>query len=237
MGVRGIMDQATKRLVLFDIDGTLVRGNGLGSQCFITSLREFFDHDGEMPKLQFAGGTDFALFDQVAQAFGFEVEDQDRKLFFKLMAAELEDALLEKRGKFEPIPGVRECLERLQGSGLYSLGIVTGNIEATAWLKLRSAGLHEFFDFGGGFGDTTAMRARIVEMAMRSFQDRGFKPAGKVVMVGDTPQDVQAAKAVGIVPVAVLTGVHGEEAFLESQPVKLIRSLTELSEILEKEHP
>ena len=192
-----------QQLVLFDIDGTLVDTRGFGREAFIRGLARTTGTRDELAYVSFAGNTDRNVLDQVMAARGIRLEVETIQRIFAAIAEELQELLRENPAR--EIAGARAFLERLERQGA-ALGLVTGNIRACAYLKLDSAGLGRFFRFGG-FGDEHAQRAKIARSALAAAAAAGIAvAAGAICLVGDTPYDVAAGRALGVPVLGVATG-------------------------------
>lgn len=196
------------RLILFDLDGTLVRGAGAGRRAMERAWAQVFGFPVELPPRWMAGRTDPAIFREMARLSGREAELERRKA--ELVARYLE-ALADEvaRSPGELLPGVMDVLRWAQEAG-WALALATGNLEAGARIKLAPFGLNGFFPVGG-FGDDADDRAGVLKVAARRAARRWGAEADAVVVVGDTPLDVEAARAAGFAALAVATGPYGLE--------------------------
>lgn len=194
------------RLVLFDIDGTLIRTGGAGVTAFSRVAEHLYGRPGGTASLQFHGATDTGLVRDFLQAQGVADTRQEREHFLNAYLFWLDHQLGLNSG--EVCPGVRDLL-----AGLHQLdrpplmGLLTGNIRLGAELKLRAHQLWEAFRVGG-FGDDHEERAEIARTARR----RGVRDLGhslrddEVLVIGDTPADVACGRAIGARCLAVATG-------------------------------
>jgi phosphoglycolate phosphatase len=194
-------------VVLFDIDGTLLDMRGAGRKSFVRALKAVFGWDDDIQYIHFAGNTDLNVLQQVMDAHGRALTDNDRRRFFERMPVDL----AQTAGEAELIiyPGVRELLETLSADPRVVLGLVTGNVEACARIKLWQFDLHEHFVLGA-FGDDHADRSEIARLAMKRVHDH-LKPGqeiGALFLVGDTPFDIAAAKSIDAESIAVATGKY-----------------------------
>ena len=191
--------------LLFDIDGTLLYARGVGRAAFGSAfLAAYGVPYPHVDKLCFVGATDSNVVRAMAAECGIASTPAREEHFFLRLAHAIDAALAQNK----PViyPGVPQLIAGLNGRG-HALGIITGNVRATAWSKLRHAGLDHAFAFGA-YGDEHHERAAIAAIALAR------APAGTSVrvLVGDTPLDVRAARANGLKSVAVATGwVSAEE--------------------------
>lgn len=197
-----------RTLVLFDIDGTLVRG-GPAKDAFRQALHEAFGTVGGIHVHDFAGKTDPQIARELLSAAGLVDEAIDRGLpvLWRRYAEELEARLVEC--PMETLPGVGELLDALEGTGEVALGLVTGNIAEGARLKLASVGLSERFTVGG-FGSDHETRNHLPGIAIeRATRRLGVRfDRSRVFVVGDTPRDVACGLHEGVRTVGVATGRH-----------------------------
>lgn len=200
-----------KRLLLFDIDGTLVLG-GPAKGAFHTALLETFGTAGDIETHNFAGKTDPQIARELLSAAGLRDEDIDTGL------PGLWDRYLRHLGERLPgnpmdvLPGVAPLLEALSAQAEVALGLLTGNIVRGAELKLRSVGLFGHFRTGS-FGSDSEIRNELAPIALKRASETwkvDFHPAD-VWVVGDTPADIHCGKAGGTRTLGVATGRYGGE--------------------------
>jgi len=194
------------RLVLFDIDGTLIRTGGAGVQAFAKVFATEFNAVDGFERLKFAGRTDVGL---VREFFGFHEippTPMNFQRFFQRYVFWLDHILRHSQGGV--CPGVWEFIGSLQALPQPPvLGLLTGNIRLGAEIKLRHFNLWELFQTGA-FADDHEEREQIAAIA----RDRGSRilqrdlRAGEVVVIGDTPLDIACARAIGAKVLAVATG-------------------------------
>jgi phosphoglycolate phosphatase-like HAD superfamily hydrolase len=199
-------------LVLWDVDGTLVRTAGHGRYAFEDAYRTVV---GEEPQpVDYGGRTD----KQIALIMS---AGDDRHL--PRILEELEEALaLRKEAMLEEgyaVPGVVEVLEELQGRDDVIQSMLTGNIKANAIIKVAAFGLDRWLDIeAGAYGsDPHEERSDLVAVARRRAAERYSEPTA-AVLVGDTPLDVRAAREAGARSVAVATGFSDAETLRASEP-------------------
>ena len=196
-----------KRLILFDVDGTLVWG-GPAKEAFTLALEEAYGTAAPVNLVSFAGKTDPQIAREVLREAGLDDARIDAGLprLWSLYPRELERRL--PATPVTALAGVRELLAALAAAGEAALGLVTGNIRAGARLKLGSAGLGAETFAAGGFGCDHECRNHLPAIAVgRAEQFWGVRfPPESVVVVGDTPLDVECGRHFGARTFAVATG-------------------------------
>lgn len=213
------------RLVLFDIDGTLIHTGGVGKRALSRALDEVLGVLGSLDKVALSGRTDPSLIRDACAACGvpFHVEILESVLERYLLYLEEGIAQAPHRERWL-LPGVEALLPSLEGE--VPLGLATGNVEAGARLKLGAVNLERFFPVGG-FGSDAEDRARLVA---RGFEKASFHYGvsfSEVVIVGDTPLDIAAARANRFLSVGVASGVFTAESLYEAGADAVLGSLSE----------
>jgi len=203
---------ARSRYIFCDIDGTLLYAKGSGRTAFGNAFQEAYGVPVDMAHINFAGATDIRVVEQLARENGLEIDPAKTHRFFELLPGLLDANM----AKVPPVvfPGVGTFLERV--SMHWKLGLVTGNIRACAYLKLRHGGIDRYFSDIGGFGDDDGDRIRMAALAL----ERAGNPKGSFLL-GDTPSDIAAARANGMVSVAVCNGQF-DRATLEMENPDII---------------
>jgi len=184
-------------LVLFDVDGTLTRGAGAGARALERAFAELFGWPDACRGLRFHGGTDRGLVRTVLERNGRTAGAEVDAVLARYVEILPEEA---DKTPYQALAGAAEILEAVVEDGA-AIGLVTGNHPVAAERKLRSAGLWRTFA-GSAFGSESEDRARLVRLAM---ERSGARPT-RVYHVGDTENDVRAARAAGARAVAVATG-------------------------------
>jgi phosphoglycolate phosphatase-like HAD superfamily hydrolase len=204
------------KTVLFDIDGTLLVTGGAGAVAWQRAFRELHGIDANIEEHTHAGMTDPEIATIVfREVIGRDGSDAERAEAIAGYLSHLEDAVTESGG-YRVMPGIEQLLPRLVEQGVL-LGLVTGNIESAAHIKLARADLNRFFAFGG-YGSDSSDRTELTRKAL----ERGGVVAGSpldlagTIGVGDTPRDVVACHGAGIRVVGVATGSYGVEALGEA---------------------
>lgn len=223
-----------KRLILFDIDGTLISAHGAGKRSFGLGLRDVYGTAGPIETWSFGGKTDRLLCRELMGAAGLDSETIeagiDRALERYLF--HLEAALGRDPGHV--LPGVSELLPVLADDPRITLGLLTGNVAEGARLKLGALGLDGYFRLGS-YGCDSANRRELPAVAIaraRALTGAGY--AGKeVVIIGDTPYDIDCGKVLGNRTIAVATGGFGLDDLRPHDPDFLFETLEALDRVLE----
>lgn len=208
------------RLFLFDVDGTLISARGLGRQALSRALQEVFGRTGPIDTYDFRGRTDPRIVWDLMRAAGVADAVIEARLgdCFASYLAELDTVIGEGAG-VRILPGVPEVVRALADRGDVVVGLLTGNIEGGARVKLRATGLWPLFRVGA-FGSDEIDRRRLPAVACaraRAVTGLDF-PLEQVVIVGDTPLDVDCARSCGAVAVAVATGQYGHDELAACEP-------------------
>jgi len=201
-------DFGAVRAVLFDIDGTLLVTGGAGGVAWRRAFEELHGVDVDIAEHTDAGMTDPEIAAIVfREVIGREGTQEERSKAIGCYLKHLPATVSESDG-YRVMPGIEELLDRLIDDGLL-LGLVTGNIEAAAHIKLSRAGLNRFFSFGG-YGSDSADRTEVTKAALGrgSLVSGGTLADGACIAVGDTPRDVKAGHGAGIKVVGVATGSY-----------------------------
>jgi phosphoglycolate phosphatase-like HAD superfamily hydrolase len=199
------------KVILFDIDNTLLYTGGAGSYAMNLAFNDLFAIPEGFARVEFSGRTDLWILAEGLAAHGIEGSPEHHlealtARYYKI----LPEVLPEREGYL--MPGFPELLAALRDRGA-TLGLATGNFSKAARIKLDYYGLSEFFE-GGGFGEESLERAEVVAAAIRNVAN-GTSP-GDVLVVGDTPHDVASALDNGAIGVGVATGKYTAQELEES---------------------
>jgi phosphoglycolate phosphatase len=218
------------RLVLFDIDGTLLWTDGAGRRAMEGALAQVFGSAGD-PRFRYDGKTDVQIARELMRAEGHADDAIDARL-----AAVLDDYLARLRRELDAgtrhvrlLPGVPELLDALEPRPDVVLGLLTGNVALGAEAKLTAAGL-DFRRFRvNAFGSDHEHRPRLPAVAQRRAREvLGHEFGGDdVVVIGDTPADIECARSIGARTVAVATGRYTVEELAEHDPSAVLRDLSD----------
>lgn len=200
-------------LVLFDIDGTLLHSLSAGVHAMTTALRELHGTEPDFSKVEVHGRLDTLIWRDLAAAHGYPTCEASHERFRSTYSAHLERRLAE-RNTVQRYPGTLELVHAVHSHPDLVLGMLTGNYEFTGRLKVRHAGIDpDLFLVNAWAGDAPDRRG-LVPVAMRRHAERtGRAIAGdRVVIIGDTPADIDCAHASGARCLAVATGHFSLEA-------------------------
>jgi phosphoglycolate phosphatase len=204
------------RAVLFDIDGTLLVTGGAGGAAWQRAFQELHGVEANVAEHTDAGMTDPEIAAIIfCEVIGREGSAEERARAIGCYLKHLPETVAESAG-YRVMPGIEELLDRLIDGGAL-LGLVTGNIEAAAHIKLARAGLNRFFSFGG-YGSDSADRVEVTEAALGrgALVSGGSLGDGACLAVGDTPRDVLAGHGAGVRVVGVATGSYSVEQLREA---------------------
>ena len=225
-----------QRLVLFDVDGTLLDTGGAGGRAVRRAMEELFGTAGPVDDYSFAGKTDTRIARDLLSAAGVPADTIDARedalweRYVSYLEEELED------GATRALPGIPRLLDRVEAAVERAvLGLLTGNIPGGAQAKLSAAQI-EFERFRiGAFGSDHADRARLPAVAVhRAFHSTGRRFERKeIVIVGDTPADISCGESLGVKTVAVATGSYTRDELAAHRPDHLFDSFAEVDEALE----
>jgi phosphoglycolate phosphatase len=209
-----------ERLILFDIDGTLLSAAGAAAAPFRAALEAVFGTAGPLEGYSFAGRTDPQIARELLELAGFERDRVEAEIdrVWEIYLEGLRPSL--ERAEITVHPGVRTLLERLERERAAVLGLLTGNVREGARLKLEAAGLGFDRFVVGAFGSDHEDRPELPAVAIRRAEERcGHRFSGKsVVIIGDTPRDIACGEHLGVRTIAVATGSYTREQLAACGP-------------------
>ena len=220
------------RLLLWDIDGTLITTGAAGQQAIIRATAERFGGNGDLDGVEIAGRTDTGIARQILQKYCASISDENVRSFLDLYVRLLAEELPRRQGRV--LPGVLELLERSARQTETTLGLLTGNLKRGAKLKLEHYKLWRFFAFGA-FSDDHHDRNELGGFALsRALEGTGINFTGpQIDVIGDTGHDIACGKAFGARTIAVATGSWSREQLAEHQPDFLFDDLSNVDEVMQ----
>lgn len=221
------------RLVLFDIDGTILRSNGAGRRAMITALREIFGGTGPEDH-SYDGKTDPQIVREVMRIEGHRDTHIDERMdaLMTLYLTHLERELV--AAKTIVYPGIRELLDALEARDDTVLGLLTGNLREGAHAKLRAAGIDPGRFRIGAFGSDHEHRPELPAVARQRAQaELGIDLDGEhLVIIGDTPADIECGRALGVRAIGVATGSYSVEELRRHAPHAVFETLADTARVV-----
>jgi phosphoglycolate phosphatase-like HAD superfamily hydrolase len=228
------------RVLLWDIDGTLIRSARVGAfkDYTVPVLEGVFGTAGRLPEMAVSGMTDLQIVAEALRDEGFtheHIRERLDDLRLRYMQ-EMERATNGDRDFFTLLPGAREVLEATTLDPRYHNALLTGNIEPAAHLKMKLVGLSDFFDLPGAFGDESHDRRDLPELAaarINAHLNLDIQPL-QFIVIGDTPNDISCARHFGAKAVAVATGRMNPAAnLLACEPDALLPDLSDVELVMQ----
>ena len=219
------------KICLFDIDGTLLLTGGAGQAALESALKSEFNIPGLTSNILAAGRTDKSIVTDLFAAHQIPDEPSAWERFCKAYYQALPLHLVKgSGGSGRVLPGVSALLDQLFARPDIEVGLLTGNFETGALLKLRHYQLDHHFEFGG-YGDHHFHRDDVARDALAKVHQRftGVRPE-EVWVIGDTPADVQCARAIGANALAVATGIFPRSVLADCRPDLLFNDLSDVTE-------
>lgn len=226
-----------KKLVLFDIDGTLMTTGHIARQAITEAMTEVFGSAGNVAKTSFSGKTDPQIVVEIMTELGIPDGDIQARLW-----ESLDRYVMKLSQRLQPsdvtiLAGVRELLERLTGMpDQFIIGLLTGNMIEGARIKLTRAGLLKYFDppWIGAFGSDAMSRDRLPAIALQRVHERFQRTflQKDIVIIGDSPHDVTCGKHLNVRSIAVATGWHTVADLLAHGPDHMFADLSDVHAVL-----
>jgi len=224
----------TPALILFDIDGTLLLSGRAGLRAMNRAFEQTFGVVNAFAGTSFAGRTDSFLVAYALTAAGLpdtpEQHARFRAAYVPLLAEEIQHPGTGHKGL---MPGARELIEALGDHDHLHLALLSGNYRAAAEIKLTHFELSEFFEWGA-FSDDAADRNALVPIARRRAEtyDVPAEALERVIVIGDTPHDIECARAGGAASIAVATGGHSVEELRAAGADIVLADLSDTERVL-----
>ena len=218
-----------KRLILFDVDGTLLKSKSMSRQAFKEAYKELHDIDLDINDWPHDGKTDMKIHYDIMEKHKMPIDHHTalelaKKMDEICLTKDFEGTIL--------LPGVKELLEALKKDKDIHTSIVTGGTEGMATCKLRYTDIEKYFEFKG-FGHTSTVRSDIVNNTIKLFEDK-YGPISKnnIFIIGDTVHDIKAARGAGVKVIAVANGCGNREDLEKEHPDFIFNDLTDIKNIL-----
>lgn len=226
----------TRKLVLFDIDGTILLTAGAGRRAIVAAIGEEVGESSEFDRVRFDGKTDPQIVTELLEAAGHRGPHAPERVntlcrrYVGFLARELEKSST----RITVMPGVHRLLDRLEAEQGVVLGLLTGNLAEGAGLKLRAAGLDPRRFPVGAYGSDAADRPDLPPIAARRARPYfGQVPTGpEVVIIGDTPADVACGSCIDARTVAVATGAYSVSELQACGAHAVFSNLTDTDRVL-----
>ena len=221
------------RLLLFDIDGTLLLSGGAGKRALNRAFSDFYGVGDAFADIPVAGRTDSVIFDHALEQAKIETDQEIKKQFFRRYFDYLEQEIVQPGPKKGLMPGVKDLLEELQFRSDLVIALLTGNFSHAAEIKLRHFSLWHYF-LCGSYGDDAEGRDGLVPIAVDRARKLGVSVVfpRDVVVIGDTPLDVRCAQVVCASSIGVATGAFSEQALRDSGAGAVLTDLSDCSRFL-----
>lgn len=223
------------RLLLFDIDGTLLDSNGAGGEAILDAAEEHFGiQRAQLPPLQLAGSTDPAIAMDVFTLLDRSHTPEEITAFLDRYLSHLQRRLQDSSFSGFILPGVEALLAALLGEKEAHIGLLTGNVRRGATIKLSRHGIFDHFR-DGAFGCDHHDRNQLGPVALKRMQDATGTQfdIADVIVIGDTPKDIRCAAAFGAKCLAVATGQYSHAELSGLKPWRCVESFADVPAIVE----
>jgi phosphoglycolate phosphatase-like HAD superfamily hydrolase len=219
-------------LAFFDIDNTLIKSSRGHMEALLRSIAEVYGLEVSIEVINYHGMTDQEIIIRILEEYGIDPTTITSGLKDCMQSMSRKYAEIVKLEKIVVMPGVLELIPKLEAYGII-LGLVTGNLETIAHYKMKKIGIDHCFKIGG-FGSDHINRGDLVKIAIQRAEDR-FHCGNlrRVFHFGDAPQDMQAGRKAGILPIGVATGVFTAQQLISAGAHKVIPDLKGTEEILQ----
>ncbi len=224
-----------KRVLLFDIDGTILLTGGAGKRAMNRAFFDLFNIENALEHVRLSGMTDHSIYQSACKQNNVPYTDAEHEAFRMAYLTYLKEELDVPNPEKRVLPGVTELLEELTQEDSAALGLLTGNYQLGAKTKLGHFGLDHYFSFGA-FGDDSDDRNQLLPFALRRLEEQNgatrIEPDA-VWIIGDTPRDIECARPYGARVLAVATGSYSREELAREQPTALLADLQETQKVVE----
>ena len=218
------------RLVLFDIDGTLLLSGGAGTRSLHRAFQVRYGIEPDWTSIRFDGKTDPLIIQELISQYG--LDDEPGQEIYDIYLSILPDEI-RRSPNFQVLAGARELVSYLSADSAFLIGLATGNVETGARLKVERAGLSSYFAFGG-YGSDSGDRTELIRTAIRRGSElTAPRVPDEAFVIGDTPRDIRHGRAAGATTIAVATGNYGLEELSLYNPDFAVAGLHPMGPILE----
>jgi phosphoglycolate phosphatase-like HAD superfamily hydrolase len=221
------------KLILFDIDGTLITSGGAGEYSLRLAVKDYFGVEDDLKGIEIAGRTDTGIVRRIFERHDREITPAGQTAFFDRYLHHLSAELGRRKGFL--LPGIVELLNALKPRPHLAIALLTGNLARGAQIKLTHYGIWEFFEFGA-YADDDADRNQLGKYARaRALEKHGveFSP-GDIYVIGDTPHDIDCGRVFGAQTVAIATGNFTRAQLAAHNPDFLFDDLSKVDEVIAK---
>ena len=220
-----------RRLLLFDIDGTLITSGGAGEAALKDAMRSRFAVEEDLAGVILAGATDARIARELLEKHGISVSPENVAALLDTYLGHLSDRIGRHDGKL--LPGIVPLLNVLSHREDAVLALLTGNVSRGAEIKLTHYGVWDFFEFGA-FADDHHDRNELGKFARaRALERHGEEfPPSRIYVIGDTPKDIECGRAIGACTVAIATGHYSAAELKEHSPDFLFEDLSDTDRVV-----
>ncbi len=220
-------------MLIWDIDGTLIRTGGTGRNSMEMAFREAYGIKDALKNYDMAGMLDMVIYEQIMDRFGIPGHRRDPNAFFGIYCTILENEI-KKHGNIRALPGIKQILATLDQNERFCNSLGTGNIKNGARLKLGAVDLNGYFPTGGFSDGNVKERWLVIKKAVENAKQHystAFDPEMTYV-IGDTPRDIECGKRAGLRTIAVATGYFSEEVLKAYGPDHHFADLSNVQQFL-----
>jgi phosphoglycolate phosphatase-like HAD superfamily hydrolase len=220
-----------RRLLLFDIDGTLITSGGAGEAALKDAMRSRFGVEEDLAGIILAGATDARIARELLEKHGISVSPENVAALLDTYLGHLSERIGRHNGKL--LPGIVPLLNVLSQREDAVLALLTGNVSRGAEIKLTHYGVWDFFEFGA-FADDHHDRNELGKFARaRALERHGEEfPPSRIYVIGDTPKDIECGRAIGACTVAIATGHYSAAELKEHSPDFLFEDLSDTDRVV-----
>jgi len=231
---------SSSRILLWDLDGTLVRGEryGVFKDYTVPMLESVFGTSGSLGEMMVSGMTDLQIVEEALRCEGITRDHimARKDELLRCYIEEMKRATGNGAHLIHAMPGSRDVLQRVASHPRYRSALLTGNIKPAAYLKVELTGLAEFFQLPGAFGDESFDRRDLPALAAQRIEEHlgaRLEPQ-QFIVIGDTPNDIACARHFGARVLAVATGrMHSAEELLAHEPDALVPDLLDTELVMQ----